>query len=291
MRNKLLKRPASALSQEPSVRQLRSRSILVHQPPASTRLAHDSSEKSAPAPARIPPRSSPQLMLKNAAEEEAVMHTVVQIERGIARPTSEWRVVPKGVPCPPGCEYRMDLATGLNWVRRLRTDDTVIRGDPSCSAIVIRPSCASPSHRRDEHKQAYPGQKSLLKRSRQPTQSSGSKHETGRAHVVDLSKPASSLVPQNTLQPASKPRVKSVHSEHTHRKASFRKDGSQEDSREAVRTHSATCRDRVSGGLVGEKITSRKKSSVRCLADGRAVVVQTVTVEKTTYLPRRSQRA
>eukprot|EP00930_Biecheleria_cincta_P001905 TRINITY_DN102989_c0_g1_i1.p1 TRINITY_DN102989_c0_g1~~TRINITY_DN102989_c0_g1_i1.p1 ORF type:complete len:295 (-),score=18.76 TRINITY_DN102989_c0_g1_i1:138-1022(-) len=294
MRNKLLKRPASALAltEEPNVRQLRSRSVLIHQPPASVGVARSSSKPTAAA--CIASRPSPLLMLKNVAEGWAVDQTIVQIERGIAVPTSEWRVVPKGVPCPPGCEYRMDMATGVNWVRRLQAETNVTRGGSNCSAVVVSPtSCATPSRGCHRHEHTQPEQTSLLKRNRQQPQSSGLKSKPVRTlAVVDLSTRASNLVAQKTSQsPRRKPKFKSVHSEHTQRKASFSKDGSRKDSNEAVKSRSVTCRDLASGGLIGEKITSRKKSSVRRLADGRAVVVQTVTVQKTTYLPRGSQRA
>merc|ERR1712094_106828 len=63
-------------------------------------------------PQRFP--SAVPLMLKNTPENtqssSGPLH--VKVVKGIAVPCADWRVVPKGVACPGGCEYRMDLTSG-----------------------------------------------------------------------------------------------------------------------------------------------------------------------------------
>eukprot|EP00928_Gymnodinium_smaydae_P071635 TRINITY_DN55174_c0_g1_i1.p1 TRINITY_DN55174_c0_g1~~TRINITY_DN55174_c0_g1_i1.p1 ORF type:complete len:228 (-),score=26.14 TRINITY_DN55174_c0_g1_i1:128-751(-) len=58
-----------------------------------------------------------QPMLKNNPEISSTQVAVVKVIRGVAVPTAEWCIVPKGVACPPGCEYRMCVSSGVNMIR------------------------------------------------------------------------------------------------------------------------------------------------------------------------------
>jgi len=66
------------------------------------------------------PSSPPTLMLTDAPER-VPRAPVVEVKQGVAVPTSEWRLVPKGVACPRGCEYLMDMSSGMNMVRLLQS--------------------------------------------------------------------------------------------------------------------------------------------------------------------------
>ncbi|CAK0829582.1 unnamed protein product, partial [Prorocentrum cordatum] len=217
---------------------------------------------------RAAPRAGPVLMIQDAPRDAAQGHRAVDIVRGVAAPTAEWRSVPPGVPCPRGCEYRMDLTTGLNLVRLSAPVD--LTGSSGSSLALVR----------------APDKASAARRITSKASGSGEKAPASRALAKAALAPAPQVSkPSGAVLSAGSSKFKAVHREHAERRVSTLKDGTWKESKKVVKSQALVGRDVAGGGKFGEQITSSRRESFRKLADGRSVVVESITVRKTTVLP------
>lgn len=233
-------------------------------------------------------RAAPQLMLRNAPEPPtAAKIMTVEVVRGVAVPAAEWRIVPNGVACPRGCEFKMNMTTGTNMIRLLQAAPNIER--PVQTALVVAPS-RSP---------APP--KTLLKRKRlQPT--SAGQHRASRRcppEVVVLDdSPSPSRARMETAQvqggssstlrsrgpmSAIAGKVKAIEKQYSRRRTSVRKDGSREEASVAVRSKEIRPKN---GSMQRQRTTSRQESGIKQLRDGRKVITETITLQRVTVLPR-----
>lgn len=84
-------------------------------------------------------RDRSRLMAKNAPKViDSANVPLVEVVGKVAVPVTEWRIVPPGVACPPGCEYKMNMATGTNMIRVLQPGASSER--PGREALVATPS-------------------------------------------------------------------------------------------------------------------------------------------------------
>lgn len=226
-----------------------------------------------------PLRDKAQLMIRNVPEKcQQMKAPVVQVVRGIAMPTTEWRVVPDGVACPRGCEYKMDLGAGVNMIRKLQpaaSTDRAARG-----ALVVAP------------RQNPEPPKSLLKRKR--LEVGDQQPATRRSSPILVSEDSPSprragSAPQNRGSPSSRTlatgKYKAVEREHRRKKVSVRKDGSREEASVAVKSREIRPKNGGSNGSK-QKTTSKQEQGIRRLRDGRKVITETITLQRVTVLPK-----
>lgn len=212
-------------------------------------------------------------MLKNAPEKSNSQKVrLVDVVRGVAVPVTEWRIVPDGVACPRGCEYKMDMSTGTNMIRVLESRPGSDRNGRG--AVVIAPS------------RNLEPPKSLLKRKRCEASPSTASRRADLV-VVDDSSP-SPCRPRHGATGGlalSQGKLKTVDREHSRTKLTVRKDGSREEAR--VRVKSREIRPKKGGVACStQRMTSREEQGIRRLKDGRKVITETITLQKVTVLPR-----
>lgn len=182
---------------------------------------------------------------------------MVHVVNGIAVPTTEWRLVPKGVACPRGCEYQMDLAAGTNMIRLpSSTSENSNRG-----ALV--PAKPSTSAARDSDEVI------VLEESPSPQRAKTAATQVNGDKVLDTRQRAAAAVAG-----------KAVDRQHRQRKVATKKDGSREEACMAVRS-----RELIRPGR-REKLTKRADARVRKLKDGTTVITETLTLQKITILPK-----
>lgn len=228
------------------------------------------------------------------------MLPTVRVVAGVAVPASEWRQVPKGVACPRGCEFRMDLTQGVNMIRTLQPATQEVLGPTRLEQlrqrVMTRFQGSKTIHGGDANNSRCKTadiRELLLRPQGRPS---------GGLQVAPRSVPAPRSVtttePQALqIRPQSQSsrgvvtvggkKFRSVQRESMHSRVEVGADGSREDARIAVQSRALVRRDRGSGGkTVGERMSARKEQSVRRLADGRSVVTETVILKKVTVLPR-----
>lgn len=224
-------------------------------------------------------RDRSRLMLKNIQETcHSAKVPIVQVVRGVAVPVAEWRIVPDGVACPRGCEFKMDMEKGTNMIRVLQPTSS---GDRPC--LVLTPS---------GNLEAPKVGNSLLKRKRvEPSSRQLPAPRRGPPICVDDSPPPqrAKTAPHSPSSSAklslATGKYKSVEREHRRKKVMVRKDGSREEA--SVQTKSREIRPKkgASGGS-REKTTSRQQQGIRHLRDGRKVITETITLQRVTVLPK-----
>jgi len=265
---------------------------------------------------------APQLMLQNLAEDQrrtaetrGKCYRAVDVKDGVAVPTEDWRIVPKGVACPRGCEYRMDMSQGINLVRLLPGVKT--SSSPSSRQSASRSLADKLQEQRMAHQQLQLRSQPQPLAPRQPKQTSGaaqeascsrqpkpedrqakpptlpikqglSNHSSGDA--VPPKRLRGDIIPpqrlKNSLAVTSRAKSKSVQKEHTERRVTNCKDGSQEQSWRQLKSRESRRED----GKGAERRSARREERVRKLPDGRTVVTETVTLKKVTVLDAGSSR-
>eukprot|EP00427_Karlodinium_veneficum_P030201 CAMPEP_0169188632 /NCGR_PEP_ID=MMETSP1016-20121227/3560_1 /TAXON_ID=342587 /ORGANISM="Karlodinium micrum, Strain CCMP2283" /LENGTH=221 /DNA_ID=CAMNT_0009264669 /DNA_START=157 /DNA_END=822 /DNA_ORIENTATION=- len=201
------------------------------------------------------------LLLKNKQDDQVSLlkrrrrvGLEVHVVNGIAVPTSEWRMVPPGVACPRGCEYRMDLATGKNMIRLLpsRTDR---REGVDTNVVAVKSGASSD-------------------RSLSPCKKQARIIGTGNSLQLKQSPQATRI----------RPAPKSVEKEHKRTKTVLKKDGTRELARVAVKSREVVRPTECGKPGNRQKVTSRRDERVRKLGDGRTIITETITLQKVTVL-------
>eukprot|EP00927_Polykrikos_kofoidii_P072235 TRINITY_DN68376_c0_g1_i1.p1 TRINITY_DN68376_c0_g1~~TRINITY_DN68376_c0_g1_i1.p1 ORF type:complete len:402 (-),score=38.56 TRINITY_DN68376_c0_g1_i1:121-1326(-) len=239
-------------------------------------------------PQRAPLSSCTALPYSDGRPPRTACVLTVDVVNGVATPTSEWRRVPRGVACPKGCEFRMDLESGVNLVRRAPLSTQVAGGSAVGSQ---RPISCDAIHRKTNDSAVVVDSPP---RTRQLSLKEACKSQHG--HPGRPSPPISqtALVPvaSTTVVPAGRAGSAITPSgyqavERQQRKSSVAtgRDGSRQEMRLDVKS-----RELYRPGETGEgaspleRRTARRDERVHRMSDGRVVVTETLTLQKVTYL-------
>lgn len=230
-------------------------------------------------------RIASRLMLKNVPEtSHSAKVPVVQVVRGVAVPVAEWRLVPDGVACPRGCEFKMDMDKGTNMIRVLQAT-----GSGDRPSLVLTPS---------GNLEAPKVLNSLLKRKRvEPGNRQISAPRRGPPILVPDDSPPPQRAKTAPHTPSSSAKLslatgkyKAVEREHRRKKVLVRKDGSREEASIQEKSREIRPKKGASGGS-REKTTSRRQQGIRHLRDGRKVITETITLQRVTVLPKSPKKS